>query len=140
MNNFNSDLKFGKKYEVEALNYFKYTKVCMSEGLFKGYDFILDDKIKVEVKADRMAQKTCNIAIEHTYKGYKSGITTTKAHYYVYFVEKCKTFDCYKIPVKKLRKIIIKNNCRSVKGGDFKNSEMYLLNIKYIKKYIVNQV
>ena len=137
MNNFFKDLKYGKRYEEEALKYFEYKKVHIPKGRFKGYDFILDDKIKVEVKSDRMAQRTGNIAIEYAYKDYDSGINATKADYYIYFIERYNKYDCYKIPVKKLKKIITKKKPRTVRGGDFKNSKMFLLKISDIKKYLV---
>lgn len=41
---------------------------------------------KIEVKTDYLAQKTGNIAIEYQSRGKPSGISTTEADYYAYFL------------------------------------------------------
>jgi hypothetical protein len=44
----------------------------------------------------------------------------------------------YKIPVDELRELVKK--CRSVRGGDGRRSQMYLLSMKGLKKYIVQPI
>ena len=60
-NSFLTDLPFGEKYERE------------SKSILEGKD------VKVEVKADRLCQKTGNIYVETESRGKDSGIITTDA-------------------------------------------------------------
>jgi len=125
--NFYKDLLFGQSYEKEALKYFKFKEFKISEGNFKPYDIELivkdDKKMFIEVKCDRMAHRTGNIAIEYECNNIPSGINTTQAHKWIYFIEESK--EVFIIPVKKLRSLI--NGCRQVSGGDGFRSKMYLL-------------
>jgi len=144
---FERDLKQGSYYENETLKYLEYDEYEITEGYFKEYDIIIKkDNIytKIEVKSDRLSSKTQNLCIEYSYKGFDSGINTTKADYYYYYVLYCKDnniyndvikYELYKLPVKKLKKIIKK--CRSVKGGDNKNSSLYLLPLDKCYKYLI---
>jgi hypothetical protein len=65
------------------------------------YDFITDDNIKYEVKADKMALKTQNYFIEFEGYGKLSGISTTEAHFYIL----SNTVNYYLISVEKLKYI-----------------------------------
>ena len=60
-NSFLTDLPFGEKYERE------------SKSILEGKD------VKVEVKADRLCQKTGNVYVETESRGKPSGITTTES-------------------------------------------------------------
>ena len=137
MVNFRRDLKRGQKYEHEALKLFKYSKYKMSVGKFKEYDFILDDKIKVEVKADFIAYRTNNIVIEYEHNGKDSGINTTTADFWVYYIVKCGGADVYKVPTNDLKNICL-NHSKIIKGGDYKNTYMYLFNKSKLEKYKIN--
>ena len=137
---FDDDLYLGNTYEKKAINYIKHESYKIMQGKFKDYDieFIKNDKIiKVEVKCDRLAMKTGNIAIEYKYNNSDSGINTTTAKYWIYFIIGSKDI-VYKIPVKKLRKICPKY--RSVCGGDNKASLLYLIPINKLDKYIINEI
>lgn len=131
---FFKDLKFGHGYEKKALEYFEYTSVEIPQGKCKGYDFILDGTIKVEVKADRLAQRTGNIAIEYKSRGKPSGLSTTEAYYYIYFVERYSNNECYILPVEILKQLT--TNSITVMGGDNRSSALYLLSLKKIQEYI----
>jgi len=147
MSKFDRDLIQGEFFEKEALKYIDYDEYKITEGYFKEYDIIYmkdGNETKIEVKSDRLSSKTGNMCIEYAYKGYNSGINTTKADYYFYFVLHCKDndiykdiikYDLYKIPVKKLIKLVKK--CRKVRGGDNKDSYMYLLPVNICKKYLL---
>jgi hypothetical protein len=144
-NKFSRDLKQGQLYEEKARGLFKYKKWGRVEGYFKDYDFWLlagDKKSYFEVKSDKLAAITGNLCIEYGYKGNPSGITATKADYYIYYVlhtdsgtvrGKIIGEDVYIIPVAELREIA--GGCRSVMGGDGKHSKLYLVDIGLVSKY-----
>jgi len=85
-NTFFSDLKYGKIGEQAILDIIKskYFNAYIKNGYEKKYDIYIPEKdVEVEVKTDRKSRETTNIAIECEYKGYKSGIRTTTADYWV---------------------------------------------------------
>ena len=136
---FLSCLQRGQVYERKALEYFSNVKsFVQSVGCFKPYDLLItqedDTQLKVEVKADFMACKTGNIAVEWECNGKPSGISSTEADVWVYFVVDGAYNDCYIIPTADLHKLT--RTCRSVCGGDGKRARMSLLPINSIKKYI----
>jgi hypothetical protein len=135
-NKFEKDLAQGKKYEVESLNYLDYDTYEMKEGYFKEYDLTIfkdGTPTKIEVKSDRQASTTGNMAIEYECKNKPSGLSATKADYWIYFVVHKDKDECYKIPTDELRELV--KDCRKVRGGDNYMSRMYLLKIDNCKKY-----
>lgn len=135
---FQGDLKKGKIYEKKASEYFDYKKIHYPEGCFKDYDFIIDDKIKIEVKSDTSASRTGNLAIEYECNGKPSGISSTKADYYVYFINHPDHDEVYLIPIKDLVDIC-KSKGFKVSGGDGNRSRMYLVKKEFYKKYITKE-
>lgn len=131
---FTEDLKLGNEYEKQALTFFNYNKVHFPSGNFKEYDFILDDKIKIEVKCDRMAHITGNFAFEFKCFDKPSGITTTKADYYIYFIKY--TGEAYKIPIKNILRACEMPDM-IVKGGDYNKSYMYLIKRHRFKQFLI---
>ena len=139
MGKFENDLEFGNTYEKKAINLFEYKSFEIKKGFFKEYDIIFEleeqKELKVEVKADRRTKQTGNMVIEYESRGKPSGITTTEADKWVYFVDG--TDDVYIIPTKILKKKIEKLKPPKVKGGDNYTSMMYLFRkdifIKYLK-------
>ena len=141
--NFKNDLDFGNKYEIELLKYLDYDKYIQSKGKFKPYDLKIYNNNKItryEVKADRMTHYTGNIAIEYDCFNKPSGITTTRASYYAYFVVKPNNeYDYYIIPVKKIKKYITeKKYKRNITGGDYNLSKFYLFEKAIFEKYKKN--
>jgi hypothetical protein len=140
MNDFHGCLAMGQKFEKKALKYFTYDKVYFPKGLWKEYDFILDDDIKVEVKSDCLAGKTGNLAIEYKCNNKASGLTATTADFWIYFVRydynDLENFDVYKIPIKKLRKKCKKYGVIK-SGGDNNRARMYLVKKEKFKKYLI---
>lgn len=129
MSNFREDLQFGEKYQRRFLEIVDWKQSEMSQGKFKPYDCWIinsdDEKIFFEVKADRMTQKTGNIAIEFECNGQPSGITATEADYWAYFIHGTK--DYFLIPSNELRqRIADKTYTREVRGGDGWRSRMFL--------------
>jgi hypothetical protein len=108
-------------------------------GNFKKFDFNVEWTNKngkrlttpIEVKADRKALETGNIVIEYEGYGRPSGISTTTAVYWAYFVEG--TRDLYFIPVKWIREAIanmVYN--RDISGGHLNATRMYVFALKDI--------
>jgi hypothetical protein len=152
---FISDLKLGQKYEqklLELIPYDTYThkvgyskkKDIKEDGFNKNYDLtIVKDNIitKYEVKSDRRAINTLNIAIEFECRNKPSGIMTTESDIYAYFIIKPnELFDLYLIPVEDLKNMITeKKYKRLVKGGDGYLSKMYLMNLSNFQQYLFKQ-
>lgn len=141
---FINDLKLGQKYENKLLQILSYDSFNHQCGYCKEYDLtITKDNIttKYEVKSDRMAINTNNIAIEFECNSKPSGITTTHALIYAYFIIKPDDlFDLYLIPVEDLKKMINeKKYKRLVKGGDKWLSRMYLISLTDLKQYLFKQ-
>lgn len=134
---FSNDLQFGKKYEQLALQYLVYDTVEFApDKKFSDYDFVTmnnDNIIKYEVKSDRLTHKTGNLAIEYECNKKPSGVSTTKADYYMYFVVKPDSHDCYKIPVDVLKSCTGKG--KKMYGGDGRKSLMALVPISDFEKY-----
>lgn len=126
------DLKFGQQYELIALKYLDFKEYTLN--IDYRYDLLLDNKIKIEVKADRLAHKTNNLAIEFECFDKPSGIYISEADYYIYFIVKPNNeYTVYKIKTDDLKEKI--KDCIIVRGGDMKASKMYLLNLDKIKDF-----
>lgn len=140
---FVTDLKLGKKYENISLEYLEYDDIIQPpEKKFKKYDFgiiINKKKLYFESKCDRLAHETGNLAIEFECNHEPSGITTTKAHFYMYHI--IGDNECYKIPTKTIRRMIKNEEYdREVSGGDGWRSRMYLMKVKNFKKFKVKKI
>lgn len=143
---FKSDLSETQKKEIdfaEKLNK-HYGAVRVGEfGKDNKWDMVfvsLKDgrsNISFEMKSDSMAKNTGNIAIEFHCRGKPSGISTSKADYYVYQIERGKVSDYYLIGVLELKRIIAeKLYFRKVSGGDKgSNTRMYLFKLKVFAKH-----
>jgi len=134
---FSSDLSYGQSYERRLLNYFEHDSYEFSVGYFPDWDVkLIKNNIEsfFEVKADRLAHRTGNIAIEIECSGRPSGLTTTKADFYAIFVTNEKDDKLYVIHVETLKEKI--KNCRLVYGGDGKRARMALLRVDDIKEYL----
>lgn len=135
---FKMNLKQGKKYEKIALNYLDYDTVKHVEGKFKDYDFIItkdDTEYKYEVKSDRQASITGNLAIEYEYNNKPSGISATTSDYLMYFIVFEDRDECYNMPTNELREIV--KSCKKVVGGDKDLSKMYLVNKSKLHNYLI---
>ena len=137
---FRKDLKFGQKYEQLLISLIPHDSHILTCGYCKEYDFklIKDGKTTIyEVKADRRAYNTNCIRIEFECNGIPSGIQTTTADIYAYFVCKpMETYDLYLIPTHEIRQMIIGRKYKHlVHGGDGYRSHMYLIGLDVIKGY-----
>ena len=85
---FKAELERGKIHEIYVLDKIqkKYSQAYIVDGYFKEYDiFIPELNFGVEVKCDNRSLKTGNIIIETESAGTRSGISTTKAKYWVIY-------------------------------------------------------
>jgi hypothetical protein len=137
---FGTDLAFGKQYEKLLLDYIEHDSVEFSPACCKGWDLELTYegmKVKYEVKSDRMACRTGNVAIEIACNSKPSGISSTEANFYAYFiVYPTMSPTLYLIPTDALKELIIDNKYRRVKGGDGWRSEMVLVPIADLYEFI----
>jgi len=109
------------------------------KGNFKEFDFRIDYKtptgedrvMLVEVKADRRAAETGNIVIEYEGYGKPSGISTTTAGRWAYFIEG--TNVMYFIPVRWIREAIANGLYNhDICGGHMKATRMYIFSLRDI--------
>jgi hypothetical protein len=126
------DLKFGHVYERRALDFFKYENFSFNDT--GAYDILLDKLVKIEVKADRLAYATGNLAVEYECRGKPSAISITEAQYHIFFViNRNADDDVYIIPTEHLKRMV--KGCKIVYGGDRNESCMYLLPLSECNKY-----
>ena len=102
-------LEFGEKYENE-------------------FQKIIESK-QIEVKTDKICQRTGNIFVEFESRGKESGINTTTANYWVYclWTDKFKEQTYVFIPTRRLKKLIKEKEYRISNGGDNWTSKGYLV-------------
>jgi uncharacterized protein (DUF3820 family) len=139
MDKFHRDLAQGHKYEKRCLDYLDYDTVEHKQGKFSEYDLTITKdgkKTTIEVKSDRQASQTGNLAIEYECNGKPSGINKTTADYWIYFIVYPDREECYKIKTTTLRKITEK--CKQVSGGDGNRSRLYLVSKTKLCKYLIN--
>jgi len=134
---FRDDLDFGEKYQARLLDLIEFDTYEMASGRFKDWDVKIikdNEAVYFEVKADKMAHRTGNIAIEYQCNKQPSGITATKADYWAYFIDETKKY--YLIPTYIIQEAIRdKKYNRIVKGGDGWRAEMYLFSLDVFNEY-----
>jgi hypothetical protein len=122
------DLEMGDKYQHLMLDILEYDEYEMAKGNFKPYDIKIKNKsdtYTIEVKADRKTKTTGNVVIEFECNKKPSGITTTEADYWAYFIDG--TEDYFLIPTDDIRNAIKEGKySRTVKGGDGFRANMYV--------------
>jgi len=132
---FKSDLQFGKAYEekYEDILKLKFGKLLHKSPnyQFKDYDYKFQ-KASVEIKADRLVQKTGNFFIEYECKGNLSGLQSSKSTHYL-LINSSLENDAYLIKTIELKNLCI--NCRKIRGGDNMASKGFLLSINLLKRF-----
>ena len=119
---FDLDLKFGEFHEQ-----------LLFQSLSK------TGNVTVEVKTDRLAAKTGNLAVEFRYRGRPSGIQTTKSDEYFFVIVEQDGSIRYRlnIPTAKLKKIAYRRylNGLTTTGGQYNATEMILIPIIDLLNY-----
>lgn len=82
---FVADLRFSQEIEKKIANVLRTKVASVKETNTKEQDIIAE--IKIEVKRERSAQKTGNIAIEVGYKGNPSGPYTSEADVWIWEID-----------------------------------------------------
>ena len=110
-NDFRHDLEFGQMSET------KFHKMLSQK--------------KVEVKSDKQSMVTGNVFIEFESRGKLSGISTTEADYYAYYIndETCITMSVKTLKVK-LKKLYKEKKAIVRPGGDENTSMGLVVKIK----------
>lgn len=137
---FKTDLAFGQVWERKLLEYIEHDSVEYAPPRCKGWDLELTyqgEKVKFEVKSDRRAYLTGNVAIEITCNNQPSGINVTEANFYAYFiVPPADSPTLYVIPTDSLKELVIDKKNRRVRGGDGWRSEMVLIPMSDLAEFI----
>lgn len=134
MGNFTTDLSFGKKWEHLAQRLLGENVVEVADGCFKDWDFRTANA-SYEVKADRYAHRTNCCFIEYECNGKPSGITASKADYYMYFAVKPNNeYDVYKIPTDAIREAC-KKPLATKSGGDNYKVKGHIVSLQDFKDY-----
>jgi hypothetical protein len=110
-------------------------KYDLEEGILKGetkFHEMLSKK-KIEVKYDRMTRKTGNVYIEYESRNKPSGIRTTQADYWTYFVH---DDECFTISVKRLKVKLAKLKPPKIPGGDNNTSMGFLVRLTDLIGYL----
>ena len=142
---FVNDLSFGKQYETKFINYLAFDEydeieVCPNSR-FADWDIRIkkgDKYTSYEIKADKRSASTGNLCIEYECSGSPSGLSTTTADYYGYFVVGAKE-DCYLIPTSILREACSSPNVRKCSCGDGYRARAYLLPVRDYMQYKIEK-
>lgn len=145
MNQFEKDLMYSQFYEIELLKHITYDRFeqAPSDKAFYLWDIkiIKDGKeTTYEVKTDKRALETGNIAIEYHNRGRDSGIKKSKAKYWAHYcIDPISGYQLYIIPRKDLVKMINNGEYKRIaKTTD--NSHFVLIEISKLKKYLFKTV
>jgi hypothetical protein len=102
----------------------------------QGENYLLDilETKRIEVKTDRIAHITGNVAVEYRYRGRPSGISTTEADYWAFLLYDMTTIIM--VPTDKLKAIAREKYKQDqiTLGGDENASEMILIPINELTK------
>jgi hypothetical protein len=102
----------------------------------QGENYLLDilETKRIEVKTDRIAHITGNVAVEYRYRGRPSGIATTEADYWAFILYDMTTIIM--VPTDKLKAIARQKYKQDqiTLGGDENASEMILIPINELTK------
>jgi hypothetical protein len=102
----------------------------------RGENYLLDvlTTKRIEVKTDRIAHITGNVAVEYRYRGRPSGIATTEADYWAFLLYDMTTIIM--IPTEKLKAIAREKYKQDqiTLGGDENASEMILIPVNELTK------
>jgi len=135
--NFKDDLETGLAWEAKYLDSIreKYPQAYRVEGKFKGYDiYVPETEMAIEVKYDAESVNTGNIVIEVEMNGKPSGLTTTRADFWLVATP----HDYCYISASRLMRLILRHGIRQVEftgPGDSSSKKAYLVKKDLIHRY-----
>ena len=132
MQNFYKDLEIGELVEQKVIDLLKkdYPTIKALKEYNSGFDLVDDNGYTVEVKFDRLSEKTPNTAFEYLYKSSPSGISTSKALDWAQILYFNNNWIISIINTDQLR-MFLKNNwehLEKINGGDNNDSRLILIN------------
>jgi hypothetical protein len=125
---FYEDRAMGEQYQTKLLDLIEHDSYEIAKGVFKAWDVKIvyqGETVTFEVKADRRAAVTKNLAIEYACNGVPSGIAATEADYWVYFIDGTNKYYLIQTDVIRAAIAAQKYKC-TVRGGDGMRAQMYL--------------
>mgnify|MGYP001596660311 FL=1 len=137
---FHRDLKGGKVIEAKHLAIIQktYPDAHIIDGYCKEWDiYIPSAKFGIEVKSDKMSQKTGNIVVEVKFNGKASALSTTKSRYWIFDTG----VKSIMVKVTQLRKLIERSHDRKrtfTALGDTHPKDAYLIKQQYIEELDCN--
>ena len=140
MDNFKRDLARGKLVEAKHLSIIQktYPDAHIIDGYCKEWDiYIPSVGFGIEVKSDKMSQKTGNIVVEIEMGGKPSALSTTKAKYWIFDTG----LKSMTVKTDDLKLLVHQFETRKfVAPGDTKQKEVYLVKQKFIEDMHTNIV
>lgn len=139
--NFRQDLAAAKKTELEVAQVYmqKGAKAWHVPQDYKTCDLCIywsDDYFdKIEVKEDFMVAMTGNVAVEYSCRGAPSGVSVSKADWYVYKLHAADgSTSLHEIPTAYLRVLCEESKFKHVIGGDRNsNTKLVLIPVQIFK-------
>jgi hypothetical protein len=128
---FTADLQDGSKYEDALVAFLKGQGHSTARALHiytKDYDVVCDCGLSYEVKHDRQSGNTGNVAIETECRGKASGLTATKALFYVWYLKDEIIF----VATDAMHGLI--EGRRPIMGGEQKASKLFLVPVSRLRK------
>jgi hypothetical protein len=137
---FHRDLAGGKIVEAKHLKVIRktYPDAYMIDGYCKEWDiYIPSGSFGIEVKSDKMSQKTGNIVVEVRFNGKASALSTTKSRYWIFDTG----VKSMMVEVTRLRKLVEESQDRKrtfTALGDTHPKDAYLIEQKHIEELDCN--
>ena len=137
---FHRDLAGGKIIEAKHLKVIRktYPDAYMIDGYCKEWDiYIPSGSFGIEVKSDKMSQKTGNIVVEVRFNGKASALSTTKSRYWIFDTG----VKSMMVEVTRLRKLVEESQDRKrtfTALGDTHPKDAYLIEQKHIEELDCN--
>jgi hypothetical protein len=128
---FDSDLNTGLKAERAVIKKLQKEMPTLKQvQVGSDYDLIDDNGYTIEVKYDKLSEKTPNVGIEFRCNGKLSGIATTKAMEWVHIFNLDGEWVYARAPIHRLKSFLRSNQgvLNIVDGGDGNRAKLALVN------------
>ena len=147
-NNFKIDLPIGEKIELKVINWLcEKDLILLDRNKNNKYDFLLNNNKSYEVKYDRKAHISGNLAIEYYCYNKPSGIYSTISDFYIFYIKNGINsfgFNILFFETKDLKELISINvnnshkRFESIWGGDNNKSKFFLIPVGFLEYFAKN--